>query len=68
MIATTRYAPVAKQPEHPTRERIDLRADSALIARIRVQAERLGISLSDYIRMATTRQLERDEAGDPSGS
>lgn len=47
------------------RERIDLRADRRWIARIRRQAARMGISASAYIRQATTRQLEKDEADDP---
>lgn len=54
--------------QEPTRDRIDLRADSIWIARVRRQAERLGISLSDYIRQATTRQLERDESSEPEES
>jgi hypothetical protein len=44
------------------RERIDLRGDPDWIARIRAQAGRLGLGLSAYIRLAVTKQLERDEA------
>lgn len=44
------------------RDRIDLRAEPEWIARVRRQAERLQISLSDYLRLATTRQLLRDES------
>lgn len=67
-VRTMLEPPVARNlpPQEPTRERIDLRADPAWIARVRRQAERLGISLSDYIRQATTRQLERDENTEPA--
>jgi len=47
------------------RERIDLRADSEWVARVQRQADRLGVSLSAYIRQATTERLEQDEATDP---
>ncbi len=61
------YHQVGKQkpaPE-PPRDRIDLRAGPAWIARVQRQAERLGMSLSAYIRMATTERVEEDEATDP---
>lgn len=45
---------------------IDLRAEPAWVARVERQAKRLGVSLSAYIRQATTRQLERDEASEPA--
>jgi hypothetical protein len=48
------------------RNRIDLRADPAWVARVERQAERLKINVSAYIRQATTKQLEADEASDPS--
>lgn len=62
---------VSRQDQNPpsqpsTRDRVDLRADPAWVARIERQAERLGISVSAYIRLATTKQLEADEASDPS--
>lgn len=59
-----------KKPSPPadaTRDRIDLRAEPAWIARVERQARRLGTSLSAYIRQATTRQLEKDEQSDPAG-
>lgn len=55
------------QPSEP-RDRIDLRAEPEWVARIKRQADRLGISISAYIRLATTRQLEQDEKTDPSTS
>jgi hypothetical protein len=47
------------------RDRLDLRAEPDWIDRIAVQAARLGINVSAYIRQAVTRQLERDEAEAP---
>jgi hypothetical protein len=62
---TTALAPeelLMPSDESQERDRIDLRADSAWIARVKHQAERLGIkSISAYIRQATTRQLIQDE-------
>jgi hypothetical protein len=60
--------PVAQGRKKEDRDRIDLRADPEWIARIAVQAERLGISISAYIRQAVSRQLERDEAEAPPKS
>lgn len=56
-----------KKPARPapsgeaSRARIDLRAEPALVARLERQADRLGISVSAYIRQTMTRQLEKDE-------
>ena len=49
----------------PARERIDLRADAALVARIRRQADRRQINMSAYVRQAVAAFLEKDEASDP---
>jgi len=49
----------------PPRDRVDLRADPAWIARVQKQADRLGIALSAYIRLATSERLERDEESMP---
>jgi len=53
-------------PRKPSenRDRLDLRAEPAWIARVRRQAERFGMSVSAYIRIRTTEALERDEATD----
>ena len=51
--------------QSPERDRIDLRAEPALVARARRQAVRLGISLSSYIRLAMVLKVEQDEATDP---
>lgn len=49
-----------------TRDRVDLRADPAWIARVERQATRKTIGLSAYIRQAVTAALEADEATDPT--
>jgi hypothetical protein len=51
---------VPKKPV-PGRDRVDLRAEPEWIARVQAQADRLGMALSAYIRMATTKEVERDE-------
>lgn len=48
------------------RDRIDLRAEPALVVRLRRQAERLGLNISAYLRLAAVERLERDEATDPN--
>lgn len=48
------------------RDRLDLRAEPAWVARVRRQADRFGMSISAYIRAKTTEALERDEATDES--
>lgn len=63
-------SPPTTLPETPipaARDRIDLRADPAWVARVERQAERLGLGVSAYIRQATTLKLEADEATDPGG-
>jgi len=47
------------------RTRIDLRSEPEFRERIEAQAERYGLTLSAYIRLAVTRQLEKDEADTP---
>jgi hypothetical protein len=53
------------QPSGLSRDRIDLRADPAWVARVERQAERLGITVTAYVKQATSRALEADEATDP---
>lgn len=52
-------------PPPVDRDRLDLRAEPELIARVKTQAKRLGKGISAYIREATTRMVEADEANDP---
>lgn len=55
-----------KPSDEPARGRIDLRADPAWVARVERQAERYGMTVSAYIRRAVSKELEQDEASDPS--
>jgi predicted HicB family RNase H-like nuclease len=57
---------MAPRRRNEDRDRLDLRADREWIARVAAQSERLGISISAYIRQAVTRQLERDESERPA--
>jgi hypothetical protein len=50
------------------RGRIDLRAEPEFVARIERQSRRLGLSLSGYVRLAVSRQLEADEATEPKAA
>jgi hypothetical protein len=47
--------------ENFDRDRIELRADADWIERVAKEAERLGLSLSAYIRLAVNERLERTE-------
>ena len=48
------------------RDRIDLRAETALVKRLQRQAERFtGGNLSAYIKLALIERLEKDEGTDP---
>jgi hypothetical protein len=53
-----------KKATRPT-GRIEMRADLGWIRRVERQAARLGLSLSAYMRQATSLRLEQDEASDP---
>jgi hypothetical protein len=55
---------VAKRRKTP-RDRIDIRAEPAWVARIQAQADRRGMSISSYIRQAVTKEVEADEATQP---
>lgn len=59
----TLVRPVAKKKPAP-RDRLDLRVDPDLVARIVAQAERFGLSVSAYVRQSVTEKLEEDEATD----
>jgi predicted HicB family RNase H-like nuclease len=48
------------------RDRFDLRIEPDWLDRIERQADRIGVSVSAYIRMATSQRLELDEASDPT--
>lgn len=57
--------PGGRKKENFERARLELVADAPWIARLAAQADRLGMSLSAYVRMACTRQVEADEANAP---
>ncbi len=44
-------------------ESIQVRADPAWIARLKVTAKRLGLSVSGYIRSTMTREMDRSARG-----
>jgi hypothetical protein len=45
--------------------RWNMRVRPELIERVRVQAERLGLTPTDYVTMAINERLERDEEARP---
>ena len=64
----TRELSVARKKNDPpaSRDRVDLRADPAWVARLERQADRLGITITAYVKQAVSRALEADEATDPT--
>jgi len=64
-MSTAAVFPVAKKQPNDIRDRLDLRIDPDLNARLASQAERFGVSVSAYVRQAAAERLERDEATDP---
>ncbi len=54
--------PMAKRRSNPKRNKIEVTADPAWIARVAAEAERLGLNLSAYIRMAVTQRMDADAA------
>ena len=64
-----RVPDVPKQDDQASlRDRIDLRVDPELYARVAKQAERFGVGISAYIRQATIARLELDESTAPAES
>lgn len=57
--------PGGRKKENFDRGRLELVADAEWISRLDIQAKRLGMSLSAYVRMACTERVERDEASAP---
>jgi hypothetical protein len=58
-VATRKRKPAS---ETNPRDRIDLRVEPEFYARVEAAAQRFGLNLSAYIRMAVSERLERDEA------
>ncbi len=53
--------------DHETRNRIDLRVTPALRERLQTAADRFGLKISAYIRLAVIERLERDETTEAHG-
>jgi hypothetical protein len=58
-MASGTLAVAPRKKENFDRERIEIRADAAWIAKVTSEAERLGLSLSAYIRLAVNERMER---------
>jgi hypothetical protein len=54
---------VARKRPNPERDLVQFRADPEWIDRVNAEAERLGLSISAYIRLAVNERMERTEAG-----
>jgi hypothetical protein len=54
-----RAADVGRKRPNPERDVIQLRAEPEWIDRVNAEAERLGLSLSAYIRLAVNERMER---------
>jgi hypothetical protein len=63
-VTETRHMPGRKK-ENFERGRVEFLAEPAWIERVVKVADRLGLSLSSYIRMVVTRDVEREEADRP---
>jgi hypothetical protein len=60
-----RELPVPRKKQNFDRDRVELRAEPEWIARVTAEAERLGLNLSAYIRLAVNERLDRTEAAEP---
>lgn len=58
---------VAKKRPNPERDLVQFRADPEWIDRVNAEAERFGLTLSAYIRLAVNERMERTEADRPKG-
>jgi hypothetical protein len=57
--------PPGRKRTNLERRRLELIVEPDWVTRIGVQADRLGLSISAYIRQAVTLKLEGDEASAP---
>lgn len=59
--------PKQRPPAGPQKKqaRFELRAEVEWMERIERQAERFGLTVAAYLRLAATERLERDESEDP---
>ena len=63
-MAKNKKKPLEEIPE--VRDRVDLRVDPDFYRRLFHQSRRHGLSMSSYVRLAVTKQLESDESTEPS--
>jgi predicted DNA-binding protein len=49
-----------------TEKTFPIRMDRNMYERLKKQSERIGVSVTAYIRMAFTEKLEKDEITDPN--
>ncbi len=60
-----REVTVPRKKQHFETGRVEIRADPKWIARVTAEANRLGLNLSAYIRLAVNERLDRTEAAEP---
>jgi hypothetical protein len=60
-----RSAVAARKRPNPKRDLIQIRAEPEWIDRVNTEADRLGLSLSAYIRLAVNERMERTAAERP---
>lgn len=48
-------------------DRIEIRADAAWARQVEAEAERWGMAVAAYIRLAVNEKMERDRRGEPKG-
>jgi hypothetical protein len=65
MTEAVREKHVPKRKTNMSRDRIELRAEPAWIARVTRAAERFGLSLSAFIRMVVSQHVEELERNPP---
>jgi hypothetical protein len=63
MGTTSTMAP--KQRPNPARDRVELRADPEWIEKVLAASDRVGLSISAYIRLAVNRLMETPDFSPP---
>jgi hypothetical protein len=65
MTETVREKKVPRRKTNMNRDRLEIRAEPAWIVRVARAAERFGLSLSAFIRLAVTEKVEEIERNPP---
>ena len=60
-----RDLPVPRKKQSFDSGRVEIRAEPEWIERVTAEADRLGLNLSAYIRLAVNERLDRTEAAEP---